>query len=343
MSLRLWAPHAMARLRSSLRDEIFLHNDMICACVNRSSLEACCFVSASTVLDPSLEQAWNGIRSRLMSTRFRIERILFGRTTALARIVAAPSHTTAFFSATTLTWLRTHPRLSLESTRKKNNQSFFLVKFGVESSPIVETGRRRSDGGFKMSAKNPDSAPPKRIVTFRGSNFAAIIPGDSVVEAVVTQVTQRHVSRPRRLVMPTSLPNCLPSTPPQGISSFLGLYNSAIIVRLILTWFPNPPAALVGPLATVTDPYLNIFRGIIPPLGGTIDLSPILAFICLDFFSSSAAALPSERPSAASAQGVTRGGVVSSLSRMGPALQRRLEATRARREAARKEVAAKSE
>jgi len=60
------------------------------------------------------------------------------------------------------------------------------------------------------------------------------------------------------------------------------LYNTAIIVRLVLTWFPSPPAQLVGPLASVTDPYLNLFRGIIPPLGGTIDLSPILAFLCLD-------------------------------------------------------------
>ena len=36
------------------------------------------------------------------------------------------------------------------------------------------------------------------------------------------------------------------------------------------------------PLATICDPYLNLFRGIIPPLGGTIDLSPILAFVVLD-------------------------------------------------------------
>ena len=34
--------------------------------------------------------------------------------------------------------------------------------------------------------------------------------------------------------------------------------------------------------STLCDPYLNLFRGIIPPLGGTIDLSPILAFIALD-------------------------------------------------------------
>ena len=60
------------------------------------------------------------------------------------------------------------------------------------------------------------------------------------------------------------------------------LYNAALIGRIILTWFPNPPQIIFGPLSTITDPYLNLFRGIIPPLGGTIDLSPILAFVTLD-------------------------------------------------------------
>ena len=40
--------------------------------------------------------------------------------------------------------------------------------------------------------------------------------------------------------------------------------------------------------STLCDPYLNLFRGIIPPLNGTIDLSPILAFIALDVSSPSA-------------------------------------------------------
>jgi YggT family protein len=35
-------------------------------------------------------------------------------------------------------------------------------------------------------------------------------------------------------------------------------------------------------LSQLTDPYLNLFRSIIPPLGG-IDLSPILAFLLLSF------------------------------------------------------------
>ncbi|MCI02954.1 YGGT family protein, partial [Trifolium medium] len=46
---------------------------------------------------------------------------------------------------------------------------------------------------------------------------------------------------------------------------------------------------------TVCDPYLNVFRGLIPPLGG-LDLSPILAFLVLNAFTSTAAALPAELP-----------------------------------------------
>lgn len=47
--------------------------------------------------------------------------------------------------------------------------------------------------------------------------------------------------------------------------------------------------------STVCDPYLNIFRGIIPPLGG-LDLSPILAFLVLNALTGTAAALPAELP-----------------------------------------------
>ncbi|KAK6129520.1 hypothetical protein DH2020_036753 [Rehmannia glutinosa] len=72
---------------------------------------------------------------------------------------------------------------------------------------------------------------------------------------------------------------------------------------LVLTWFPNAPPAVVSPLSTLCDPYLNIFRGIIPPLGGTLDLSPILAFLVLNAFTSTAAALPAELPLPESSKG----------------------------------------
>ena len=99
----------------------------------------------------------------------------------------------------------------------------------------------------------------------RGKFLAAMIPGDSAVESVITS----------------------------GIYSTLNIYNTLLIGRLILTWFPNPPRQLMYPLATLCDPYLGLFRGIIPPLGG-IDLSPILAFTVLNVFQGTAAALPCE-------------------------------------------------
>ena len=41
---------------------------------------------------------------------------------------------------------------------------------------------------------------------------------------------------------------------------------------------------MVGFVEEVTDPYLNVFRRVIPPLGGggfALDLSPMLAMILL--------------------------------------------------------------
>ncbi|MGB6299720.1 MAG: YggT family protein [Rivularia sp. (in: cyanobacteria)] len=67
---------------------------------------------------------------------------------------------------------------------------------------------------------------------------------------------------------------------------FVQLYSYLLIARVLLTWFPQidwlsqPFAAL----SQVTDPYLNLFRNIIPPLGG-MDLSPILAFLALNVVS----------------------------------------------------------
>jgi len=45
----------------------------------------------------------------------------------------------------------------------------------------------------------------------------------------------------------------------------------------------------------ITDPYLNLFRGIIPPIFG-LDLSPLLAFVTLDLLGKSAVSLAAEVP-----------------------------------------------
>jgi YggT family protein len=38
---------------------------------------------------------------------------------------------------------------------------------------------------------------------------------------------------------------------------------------------------VLSTVSSITDPYLNAFRGLIPPIGG-LDLSAILAFLALN-------------------------------------------------------------
>ncbi|NJL52268.1 MAG: YggT family protein, partial [Hydrococcus sp. SU_1_0] len=59
-----------------------------------------------------------------------------------------------------------------------------------------------------------------------------------------------------------------------SLVKFLQIYWILLIVRILLSWFQTAEWAgqIISFLAPVTDPYLNIFRSIIPPLGG-IDIS----------------------------------------------------------------------
>lgn len=61
------------------------------------------------------------------------------------------------------------------------------------------------------------------------------------------------------------------------------VYTLMIFGRIIASWFPQLyEYKLMQFVAYYTDPYLNLFRRFIPPLG-MIDLSPIVAFLCLGF------------------------------------------------------------
>lgn len=76
-----------------------------------------------------------------------------------------------------------------------------------------------------------------------------------------------------------------------GFANFLQIYNYVITARILLSWFPQAQGvAALQPVFAITDPYLNLFRGIIPPIFG-LDLSPILAFVTLNLLTSSTAAV----------------------------------------------------
>jgi YggT family protein len=73
------------------------------------------------------------------------------------------------------------------------------------------------------------------------------------------------------------------------VSALFVVYFILIFIRILLSWIPRMPyypwlRATVDFVHQVVDPYLNIFRRVIPPLGGggfAIDISPILAIIIL--------------------------------------------------------------
>ena len=63
------------------------------------------------------------------------------------------------------------------------------------------------------------------------------------------------------------------------------IYITMIAVRIIASWFPSIQRYnWYYWLTRCTDPYLNLFRRLIPPIGGVLDLSPMLAYFSLQFF-----------------------------------------------------------
>lgn len=67
------------------------------------------------------------------------------------------------------------------------------------------------------------------------------------------------------------------------VSQVFYFYYILIIIRIFLSWIPSIDwmQQPFNAIRSVTDPFLNIFRGIIPPIGGMLDISPILAIILL--------------------------------------------------------------
>jgi YggT family protein len=72
------------------------------------------------------------------------------------------------------------------------------------------------------------------------------------------------------------------------------VYLVLIFIRIILSWIPRMPYnrwlnAGLKFVSDVTDPYLNLFRRILPPVRmgpGALDLSPIVATFVLIIVSS---------------------------------------------------------
>ena len=66
------------------------------------------------------------------------------------------------------------------------------------------------------------------------------------------------------------------------------VYIILILIRVLMSWIPRMPynpalRTVLDFIVETTDPYLNLFRRIIPPIGGGfgLDLSPMIGIIVL--------------------------------------------------------------
>jgi YggT family protein len=79
------------------------------------------------------------------------------------------------------------------------------------------------------------------------------------------------------------------STIADYVRTFIEIYIVLIFIRILMSWFPRIPyyrwlSIFLNFVTEVTDPFLNIFRRVIPParIGpAAMDFSPMIAVIVL--------------------------------------------------------------
>ena len=68
--------------------------------------------------------------------------------------------------------------------------------------------------------------------------------------------------------------------------SLSNAYTIVIFIYVLMSWIPTR-TGIVGDiyrvLGKICDPFLDLFKRFIPPIGGMIDISPIIAVLVLQF------------------------------------------------------------
>lgn len=68
------------------------------------------------------------------------------------------------------------------------------------------------------------------------------------------------------------------------IVSLTDTYSTVIIIYVLMSWLPTNRGILAdirSLLGKLCDPYLNLFKKMIPPIGGMVDVTPVIALLVL--------------------------------------------------------------
>lgn len=63
-------------------------------------------------------------------------------------------------------------------------------------------------------------------------------------------------------------------------------YSMVIFIYVMMSWIPmsnGVVADIYSALGKICDPFLDLFKRLIPPIGGMIDITPIIALLVLQF------------------------------------------------------------
>jgi YggT family protein len=148
----------------------------------------------------------------------------------------------------------------------------------------------------------------------------ARVPGSLCVSARLASVPLSSLRAPRRRAAATCaaiIPgdSLLETTTVGGLGTFTSIFQNLITARILLSWFPqvaSQPA--LRPLFTLCDPFLGVFRTVVPSVFG-LDISPILAIFLLQGIGSASVALGAELPSDRPPIGAGRGDRANPLAR----------------------------
>lgn len=69
------------------------------------------------------------------------------------------------------------------------------------------------------------------------------------------------------------------------IASLANAYTTIIVVYVLMSWIPMGSTGIIADiyrvLGKICDPFLDLFKKLIPPIGGMVDVTPIIALLVL--------------------------------------------------------------
>jgi uncharacterized protein YggT (Ycf19 family) len=66
------------------------------------------------------------------------------------------------------------------------------------------------------------------------------------------------------------------------LENLIQVYMVLILLRALSTWLElDERKTLVKFICRITDPVLALIRRVVPPIGGAIDISPVIAMLAL--------------------------------------------------------------